>query len=109
MALRCISRSLGISERLPGQRQRHFRGAVEFWIVSDHVRNVFHVPEIVFDAGVLQAVPQRFFSFLAVGGSGVVVQLLCLSEGLNAGLPFAGAQSVATLAAMTSNFLSTIC
>ena len=48
---------------------------------------------------------RRFFSFLAVGGSGVVVQLFCLSEGLNAGLPFAGAQSVATLAAMTSNFL----
>ena len=35
----------------------------------------------------------------------MVVQLLCLSDGLNAGLPFAGAQTVATLAAMTSNFV----
>ena len=52
-----------------------------------------------------QLVSPRFFSFLAVGGSGVLVQLLCLSEGLATGLPFWGAQSLATLAAMTSNFL----
>ena len=49
-------------------------------------------------------VPPRFFSFLVVGGVGVVVQLVCLRLALAAGLPFAAAVAAATLAAMTSNF-----
>ena len=82
----------GFRARLNGSSKFDLRIALEF--VALVLAKLTH-----------QTVPQRFFSFLAVGGSGVVVQLLCLSEGLNAGLPFAGAQSVATLAAMTSNFL----
>lgn len=50
------------------------------------------------------AVPLRFFSFLLVGLSGVVVQLACLWQGLALGLSFATAQAIATLFAMTSNF-----
>src|SRR4029077_11280173 len=48
--------------------------------------------------------PPRFFSFLVVGGVGVVVQLVCLRLALAAGLPFAAAVAAATLAALTSNF-----
>jgi dolichol-phosphate mannosyltransferase len=50
-------------------------------------------------------VPLRFLSFLLIGGSGVAVQLACLWQGLAAGLSFPWAQAVATLVAMTSNFL----
>lgn len=50
-------------------------------------------------------VPPRFLSFVLVGGSGVAVQLACLWQGLAAGLSFTSAQAMATLAAMTSNFL----
>lgn len=49
--------------------------------------------------------PLRFFSFLLVGASGVIVQLFCLGQGLRSGLPFPIAEALATLAAMTSNFL----
>jgi dolichol-phosphate mannosyltransferase len=50
------------------------------------------------------AVPLRFFSFMLVGLSGVVVQLASLWQGLALGLSFPMAQVVATLVAMTSNF-----
>lgn len=46
----------------------------------------------------------RFFSFLFVGGLGVVVQLLALQSARLAGLQFFAAEIVATLLAMTSNF-----
>ena len=49
--------------------------------------------------------PPQFFSFLLVGGTGVGVQLACLAVALSAGLGFLAAEIVATLAAMTSNFL----
>ena len=49
--------------------------------------------------------PPRFLSFVLVGGSGVAVQFACLWQGLTAGLSFPSAQAVATLAAMTTNFL----
>ncbi len=49
-------------------------------------------------------VPPRFFSFLLVGGVGVIVQLVCLPLALAAGLHFAISDAVATLAAMTGNF-----
>jgi len=50
-------------------------------------------------------VPVRFVSFLLVGASGVLVHLAVLSLGVNfTGLSFGAAQSIATLAAMTSNF-----
>ncbi len=49
--------------------------------------------------------PPQFFSFLLVGGTGVGVQLACLGAALSAGLGFLAAEIVATLAAMTSNFL----
>ncbi len=65
----------GFRVRLNGKSKFDMRIALEF--VSLVLAKLTH-----------QAVPQRFFSFLAVGGSGVVVQLLCLSEGLEAGLPF---------------------
>ncbi len=45
----------------------------------------------------------RFLTFLAVGMSGVFVHLAALRLGL-ALLPFAAAQAVATLVAMTTNF-----
>lgn len=46
----------------------------------------------------------RFVWFSAVGGAGLVLHLLVLKAALLTGLAFAVAQSVATLAAMTSNF-----
>jgi dolichol-phosphate mannosyltransferase len=49
--------------------------------------------------------PPRFLSFVLVGGSGVAVQFACLWQGLAAGLTFPLAQAMATLAAMTTNFL----
>jgi dolichol-phosphate mannosyltransferase len=51
-------------------------------------------------------VPARFLSFAAVGGIGLVVHLLtvwALLDGL--GIGFLAAQAVATLVAMTSNFV----
>jgi dolichol-phosphate mannosyltransferase len=50
------------------------------------------------------AVPLRFFSFMLVGLSGVIVQLAGLWQGLDLGLSFPAAQAVATVLAMTSNF-----
>jgi dolichol-phosphate mannosyltransferase len=46
----------------------------------------------------------RFLTFAAVGVSGVVVHLLALRAALSAGIPFAAAQGLATLIAMTTNF-----
>ena len=70
----------GFRARLNGSSKFDLRIALEF--VALVLAKLTH-----------QTVPQQFFSFLAVGGSGVVVQLFCLSEGLNAGLTFAGTQS----------------
>jgi dolichol-phosphate mannosyltransferase len=51
------------------------------------------------------AVPVRFVSFLLVGASGVLVHLVALKLSLSLlGLGFTAAQTLATLAAMTSNF-----
>ncbi|CAN7284680.1 glycosyltransferase family 2 protein [Phenylobacterium sp. LjRoot225] len=47
----------------------------------------------------------RALMFLAVGGSGVVVQLAALEVLRHFGMQFAAAQTVAALLAMTSNFL----
>ncbi|MFG1291267.1 glycosyltransferase family 2 protein [Xanthobacter versatilis] len=46
----------------------------------------------------------RFLWFSAVGGLGLLLHLAVLKGALAAGLAFAGAQAVATLCAMTSNF-----
>ena len=52
------------------------------------------------------AVPVRFVSFLLVGAFGVLVHLAILKVCLSAlGMRFAAAQTLATLAAMTSNFV----
>ncbi|HET9902889.1 MAG TPA: glycosyltransferase family 2 protein [Xanthobacteraceae bacterium] len=51
-------------------------------------------------------VPVRFVSFVLVGASGIVVHLAALKTTLAMlGLTFGAAQSLATLVAMTSNFL----
>jgi dolichol-phosphate mannosyltransferase len=50
-------------------------------------------------------IPVRFFNFLLVGSSGVGGQLVLLRQGLNVGLSFSHAQLIATVIAMTSNFL----
>src|SRR5215204_5864571 len=51
-------------------------------------------------------VPVRFVSFLVVGATGVAVHLAALKAGLALlGLGFGNAQALATLVAMTSNFL----
>ena len=47
----------------------------------------------------------RFLFFMIVGSTGIAIHLLALRAGLLAGLEFDAAQSVATVAAMTSNFL----
>jgi dolichol-phosphate mannosyltransferase len=49
-------------------------------------------------------VPVRFALFGLIGGLGLVVQLAVLWTGLNLGLGFRAAQTVATLVAMSSNF-----
>jgi dolichol-phosphate mannosyltransferase len=49
------------------------------------------------------AISPRFLMFALVGASGVVVHLLILRSALSIG--FAGAQTVAALGAMTSNYL----
>jgi dolichol-phosphate mannosyltransferase len=52
------------------------------------------------------AVPVRFVSFLLVGASGVLVHLATLKACLAGfGMRFAAAQALATLVAMTSNFV----
>ncbi len=50
-------------------------------------------------------VPVRFVMFALIGGIGVGVNLVVLRLALGAGLRFALAETVATLAAMVSNFL----
>lgn len=47
----------------------------------------------------------RFLFFMVVGSTGIAIHLLALRLGLLAGLGFDAAQSLATMAAMTSNFL----
>jgi len=47
----------------------------------------------------------RFLFFMIVGSTGIAIHLLALRGGLLAGLGFDTAQSLATVAAMTSNFL----
>jgi dolichol-phosphate mannosyltransferase len=50
-------------------------------------------------------IPIRFATFLLVGTSGVLVHLICLKAALTVlGLSFPVAQTLATIAAMTSNF-----
>jgi dolichol-phosphate mannosyltransferase len=90
--LKIIELPYGFKTRESGSSKFDLRNAVDFaaLLLSKLTRNV---------------VPLRFFSFLLVGGSGVVVQLACLWQGLAAGLSFPLAAAIATLAAMTSNFL----
>src|SRR6266404_5125113 len=54
--LRRITRTLGIPERFPRERQGHFRSAIEFRIALDYLCNVPCVPKTVFEAGVPQEV-----------------------------------------------------
>jgi dolichol-phosphate mannosyltransferase len=52
------------------------------------------------------AIPVRFFGFLLVGASGIVVHLLVLMAALDVlGLRFGLAQTLATFVSMTSNFI----
>lgn len=51
------------------------------------------------------AVPERFLSFAAVGGVGVLVHFATLYSFVEAGFIFWLAQSLATLAAMVSNYI----
>jgi len=50
------------------------------------------------------AVPEKFLSFVAVGGSGVVVHFAVLYGLVHQGIGFLSAQTLATLAAMVSNY-----
>ena len=52
-----------------------------------------------------QLIPVRFMLYGAVGGVGVLLHLGVLRGTLNAGMPFAQAQTLATVLAMTGNFL----
>ena len=62
--------------------------------------------QLLLDKLVGHVVPVRFALFAMIGGLGLVVHLAVLGLVLNAlGLGFTAAQSVATLTAMTSNFL----
>ena len=90
--LKIVELPYGFRTRKSGSSKFDFRNAVDFaaLILAKLTRNI---------------VPLRFFSFLLVGGSGIVVQLACLWQGLAAGLSFPSAAATATLAAMTSNFL----
>ena len=49
-------------------------------------------------------VPLRFIAFACVGGLGLLVHLVVLTAGREAGLSFAAAQTVATIVAMGANF-----
>ena len=90
--LKIVELPYGFRTRKSGSSKFDFRNAIDFvaLIVAKLTHNV---------------VPLRFFSFLLVGGSGVAVQLACLSQGLAASLSFPTAEAAATLAAMTTNFL----
>jgi dolichol-phosphate mannosyltransferase len=60
---------------------------------------------LVLDKLISRTVPLRFVLFALVGGAGLVVHLAMLWLGLRAlGLGFPGAQTMATVVAMTSNF-----
>jgi dolichol-phosphate mannosyltransferase len=90
--LNIIELPYGFMARRAGESKFDLRNAVDFasLLAAKFMRNL---------------VPLRFLSFLLVGGSGVAVQLACLWQGLAVGLSFPSAQAVATLVAMTSNFL----
>ena len=90
--LNIIELPYGFMARKAGESKFDLRNAVDFasLLAAKFMRNL---------------VPLRFLSFLLVGGSGVAVQLACLWQGLAVGLSFPWAQAVATLVAMTSNFL----
>jgi dolichol-phosphate mannosyltransferase len=60
---------------------------------------------LLLDKLVGHIVPPRFILFAFVGASGVAVHFALLSAMLSAGVAFLTAQSVATLAAMTTNYL----
>jgi dolichol-phosphate mannosyltransferase len=59
---------------------------------------------LLLDKAFRGAVPLRFISFGLVGLIGVAVHLAVLNIGRESGLPFQGAQIVATLIAMLANF-----
>ena len=62
--------------------------------------------QLLLDKLIGHIVPVRFILFGAIGGLGVFVHLAVLAAGLKLlGLGFAAGQAVATLAAMTGNFL----
>ena len=90
--LKIVELPYGFRSRKSGKSKFDIRNAVDFGalLIAKLTRNT---------------VPLRFLSFVLVGGSGVAVQLACLWQGLAAGLSFPSAQAMATLAAMTSNFL----
>jgi dolichol-phosphate mannosyltransferase len=90
--LKIVELPYGFRARKSGESKFDIRNAVDFaaLVLAKLTRNV---------------VPVRFLSYLLVGGFGVVVQLACLWQGLAAGLSFSAAAAIATLAAMTSNFL----
>jgi dolichol-phosphate mannosyltransferase len=89
--LRVVELPYAFRPRLHGASKFDLRMAVEFLALA-------------FSILTRKAVPPRFFSFLFVGGVGVVVQLACLRLALAAGFAFAPAEVAATSAAMTSNF-----
>ena len=78
--LRVVELPYGFRPRVSGDSKFDLRNSVDFigLLVAKATGN---------------AVPLRFFSFLLVGLSGVVVQLACLWQGLVLGLSFAVAQA----------------
>jgi len=65
---------------------------------------MWHFGVMILDKLFGRWVPVRFVMFALVGGTGIVVHLTALYLSLLAGLPFLGAQVVALMVAMTSNF-----
>ena len=59
---------------------------------------------MLFEKTIGRIVPLRFFTFSIVGGTGVLVHLAILKLALIAAWPFAFAQGLAGIVAMTSNF-----
>lgn len=79
-------------ERLHGQSKLDARVALDFLgFVANKI-----------SAGII---PIRFVTFALVGATGLLVHLAALWSGLGFGLTFGKAQALATLVAMTSNFV----
>ncbi len=65
---------------------------------------MFQFVGLLIDKLLRGAVPLRFMSFAAVGGVGVLINLIVLLLAQRAGLTFGVAQTVGTLVAMVANF-----